>query len=165
MDVEDVIAETLARAYAVDNWQEVREAPAFLARIARNLLIDQARRSAIISFDYMADLDQLGRAVTYDGMFTARDELRRLEKIIDSLPGQQRRAFLLRRVHGYSISEVAAEMTLTVSTIEKHLTRALTTIARELAKNEDLASGAPQRDQHQSESDRRGSCASGHSAG
>jgi len=147
LDLDDVVAETLARAYAAPHWREVAEAPAFLARIARNFLIDHARREAIVSFEYMADLEQLGKAVCYQDALDARDELRRLEAIIDRLPQQQRKAFMLRRLHGYSIAEVAAEMGLAPATVERHMTRALIFITRETANYGDYAGGAPQRNQ------------------
>jgi RNA polymerase sigma factor (sigma-70 family) len=161
LDLDDVVAETLARAYAASNWREVTEAPAFLARIARNFLIDQTRREAVVSFEYMADLEQLGPAMSYDGVLDARDELRRLEKVIDRLPAQQRRAFILRRVFGYSIAEVAEEMQLAVSTVERHMTRALVFLTRETANYRDYARGEPQRNQGGSIGDRAGSRTTG----
>lgn len=137
VDLDDIVAETLARAYAVDDWRQIRNGIAFMHKIARNMLVDQARREAIVSFDYMADLEELGRGISYDGMFHARDELRRLEKLVLALPSQQRRAFMLRRVEGYSIAEVAVEMGLSVSTIENHLGRALASITRGTMDSED----------------------------
>ncbi|MGK2909744.1 MAG: RNA polymerase sigma factor [Sphingobium sp.] len=137
VDLDDIVAEVLMRAYTVEDWRQIRNGLAFMHRIARNLLVDQARREAIISFDYMADLDELGKAVSYEGMLHARDALRRLENLVKKLPVQQRRAFMLRRVEGYSIADVAAEMGLSVSTVENHLSRALASIARGTMDNED----------------------------
>lgn len=137
IDLDDVAAETLTRAFAAENWREVRHGLAFLYKIARNHLADEARRSAVVSFDYMADLDRLGRSTTIDGALDARDQLRRLEKMIYALPRQQRRAFLLRRVHGYSVADVGAEMGLSVSTVENHLSRALASIARGMVDSDD----------------------------
>lgn len=162
--MDDVVAEAFARAYAVEDWQQVRHGLSFVMRIARNYLIDEARREAVISFDYMADLETLVGGVSYDNMLTARDELRRLEKIIERLPTQQRRAFLLRRVMGHSIADVAAEMGLSVSTIENHLSRALALITRETTDNEDYGGERPEPDQNAARSYRRGSRTTGHSA-
>ncbi|MEC3948861.1 RNA polymerase sigma factor [Sphingobium sp. HWE2-09] len=164
MDLDDIVAEVLMRAYAVDDWRQIRNGLAFMHRIARNLLIDQARREAIISFDYMADLDDLGKTVSYDGMLNARDELRRLENLVKKLPMQQRRAFMLRRVEEYSVADVAAEMGLSVSTVENHLSRALASIARGTMDSENHdAEHTPARQNTKTEN-RGGSRASGRPA-
>lgn len=139
-DVDDLLAEVMARTYAFDGWREIRHGLAFATRTAHNILIDQQRREVIVSFDYMADLDTLNRSISYDGMLDARDALRRLEAIVDTLPPQQRRTFLLRRVHGHSAGEIADIMAISVSTVEKHLTRALASIATAMAGQEDHGS-------------------------
>lgn len=164
VDLDDILAEVLTRAYAVDDWRQIRNGLAFMHRIARNLLVDQARRDAIISFDYMADLEDLGRTVSYDGMLNARDELRRLETLVKKLPAQQKRAFILRRVEGYSIADVAAEMGLSVSTVENHLSRALAHIARGTMDNEDHDVEQPSTGQIAARGDRGASRASGRPA-
>ena len=140
-EVDDVVAEALARTFAAENWREIRNGLAFMTRIARNILIDRQRREVIVSFDLMADIEDLQRSVSYDGMLTARDELRRLERVIEALPPQPRRAFILRRVQGHSLAEVADIMSLSVSTIEKHLTKALKAVTQALAEQEDYVVG------------------------
>lgn len=136
-DLDDLVAEVMTRTYAYDGWREVRNGLAFITRAAHNILIDQQRREVIVSFDYMADLETLQRSVSYDEMFDARDALRHLEAVIERLPPQPRRAFLLRRVQGHSVGEVAEIMGISVSTVEKHLTKALARIAAERAEQED----------------------------
>ncbi|MFD1952064.1 RNA polymerase sigma factor [Sphingomonas arantia] len=140
-EVDDVVAEVLARTFAAENWRDIRYGLAFMTRIARNILIDRQRREVIISFDLMADIEDLQRSASYEHMLTARDELRRLERVIDALPPQPRRAFILRRVQGHSLIEVADIMRLSVSTIEKHLTKALKDVTRALAEQEDYVVG------------------------
>ncbi len=164
VDLDDIVAEALARAFAVEDWQQIRSGLAFLHRTARNLLIDQARREAVVSFDYMADLEELGRGVNYEGMLNARDELRRLETLVKALPQQQRRAFLLRRVEGYSIADVAAEMGLSVSTVENHLSRALASITRGTMDSEDYGVERPATGQNATAGHRGRSGASGRPA-
>ena len=143
-DLEDLIAEVMTRTYAYDGWRDIRNGLAFITRTAHNILIDQQRREVIVSFDYVADLETLQRSVSYDEMFDARDALRHLEAAIDTLPPQPRRAFLLRRVQGHSVGEVAEIMGISVSTVEKHLTKALARIIRLRAEQEEQ--GVVQRD-------------------
>lgn len=136
-ELEDVVAEVLARAYATDNWQNVTLGRAFLFTIARNLVIDNARRNKIVSFETIADLDLLQAEGSGESQLIARDALRRLQIILDTLPGQCRRVFLLRRVHEKSMAEIAEEMLLSVSTVEKHLAKAITLVMRAWAEREE----------------------------
>lgn len=130
MDLDDIVSEALVRTYETPDWREVRNGLHYLTTVARNILIDQARRDLVVSFDYLADLDTLGRSVSPEPMLDARDELRRVEAAVSSLPPQQRKALLLRRVHGYSLAEISEMMGVAVSTVETHLSRALAMLAR-----------------------------------
>lgn len=137
-DVDNLVAESLVRAYQVQDFARVTAGRAYLFTIARNLLIDALRREAIVSLDFVADLD----ALTSDGntaerQLQARDELRWLQGVVDRLPSQARKAFLLRRVHDLSLSTIAAQMSLSVSTVEKHLAKALKLVAEALSERED----------------------------
>jgi len=58
-ELEDMVAEVLARAYATDNWENVTTGRAYLFTIARNLVIDTARRNKVVSFETIADLELL----------------------------------------------------------------------------------------------------------
>ncbi len=136
-EAEDFTAETMARAYAIADYGRITAGRAFLFQIARNLLIDAARRDKIVSFELMADMDVLHADDTALSRLEARDELRRLQSIVETLPIQCRRVFLLRRVYDRSVPEIAEEMGLSVSTVEKHLTKAVTRVMRAIRDRED----------------------------
>jgi RNA polymerase sigma-70 factor (ECF subfamily) len=136
-ELEDMVAECLARAYATDSWQNVTAGRAFLFTIARNLVIDNARRNKIVSFEAIADMELLQADGNGEAQLVARDALRQLQGIVDTLPGQCRRVFLLRRVHEKSMAEIADEMVLSVSTVEKHLAKAIALVMRAWAEREE----------------------------
>lgn len=149
-DVEDVVSETLARAYATENWRRVDRGRAFVFQILRNLLVDAARRDNIVSIDFVADLERLhledGRPGP-EAVVTARDELRQLQRAIDTLPAQARRVFLLRRIEELSPGEIAVQMGLSVSTVEKHLAKAMLAVALALGHVEPVRKAALDEDQ------------------
>jgi RNA polymerase sigma-70 factor (ECF subfamily) len=136
-DLDNLVAESLARAYAAKEIDRITGGRSYLFTIAHNLLIDAARRDTIVSLDFVADLDTL-RAVddSMEAGISARAELRWLQSVVDTLPPQCRRVFLLRRVHDHSLEEIAAEMALSVSTVEKHLAKAVRLVASALAERE-----------------------------
>ena len=70
---------------------------------------------------------------------SARDQLRRLHQIMNGLPTQCRRVFVARRVHEKSLAEIAVEMDLSVSTVEKHLAKAIRLFAKAIAEQEEAA--------------------------
>jgi RNA polymerase sigma-70 factor (ECF subfamily) len=136
-DVDNLVAESLARAYTARDISRIAVGRGYLFAIARNLLIDTARREAIVSLDFVADLDLLRSDDTMEAAITARSELRQLQAIVDTLPPQCRRVFLLRRVQEFSLGEIAEQMALSVSTVEKHLAKAVLLVAKALSERED----------------------------
>lgn len=56
----------------------------------------------------------------------------RLDKIIRSLPAQSRKAFQMSRLEGMKYSEIAREMNITISAVERLISRALVKIKTEL---------------------------------
>lgn len=136
-ELEDTVAEVLARAYATENWEPVTAGRAYLFAIARNLVIDNARRNKIVSFETIADLEMLQSETGLEGQLHARDALRQVEVIVQTLPVQCRRVFILRRVHEKSMGEIAEEMQLSVSTVEKHLAKAVALVTRAWSEREE----------------------------
>jgi RNA polymerase sigma factor (sigma-70 family) len=136
-ELEDMVAEVLARAYATENWENVTTGRAYLFTIARNLVIDTARRNKVVSFETIADLELLGGENNIEAQLHAREALRQVEAIVESLPPQCRRVFILRRIHEKSMLEIADEMSLSVSTVEKHLAKAIAIVMRAWAEREE----------------------------
>ena len=64
----------------------------------------------------------------------AKQELAQLYALIDKLPNKIKVAFLLHRGRGLSYSEIAAEMGVSNSMVEKYITEALKLLRRELAR-------------------------------
>lgn len=136
-ELEDTVAEVLTRAYATENWEPVTAGRAYLFTIARNLVIDNARRNKIVSFETIADLELLQSETGLEGQLHARDALRQVEAIVENLPLQCRRVFVLRRVHEKTMGEIAEEMQLSVSTVEKHLAKAIALVMRAWSEREE----------------------------
>ncbi|MEJ7935159.1 sigma-70 family RNA polymerase sigma factor [Sphingobium sp. AN558] len=136
-ELEDMVAEVLTRAYATENWENVTTGRAYLFTIARNLVIDTARRNKIVSFETIADLELLQGESNLETQLHAREALRQVQAIVDTLPVQCKRVFILRRIHEKSMFEIAEEMSLSVSTVEKHLAKAVAIVMRAWAEREE----------------------------
>jgi RNA polymerase sigma-70 factor (ECF subfamily) len=98
---------------------------AYVFTTARNQLINMSRRQQVVSFELVADLEEVHRdydMFATDRQLSARDELRRTQQALNSLPGRCREVIKLRKVQGYSAQEAAEELNVSISTIEKELT-------------------------------------------
>lgn len=142
-DLDDIVAESLARAFDTKDFARVTGGRAYVFRIARNLIIDQARRDKIVSFEQLADFDLIASDQNAEARLEARDELRRLEAIVDTLPIQCRRAFILRRIYDKPVAEIAEEMGLSVFTVDKHIARATAKVMLAIGEFEEFRIGGP----------------------
>ncbi|MDF0545760.1 sigma-70 family RNA polymerase sigma factor [Sphingobium sp. H39-3-25] len=136
-ELDDMVAEIMTRAYACESWERITAGRSYLFAIARNLVIDNARRNKVVSFESIADLELLQAGPNVEAQIHARDALRQVQEIVDTLPPQCRRAFILRRIHEKSMAEIAEEMELSVSTVEKHLAKSVSLVMRSWAEREE----------------------------
>lgn len=100
----------------------------YLFTVARNHLINQAKRSQIVSFELVADMGSLD--VEFDRFeaerqLTARDELRRAQDGLNNLPPRCREVVWLRKVQGLSTRETAEQLGISVDTVEKQITQGM----------------------------------------
>jgi RNA polymerase sigma factor (sigma-70 family) len=137
---EDLLHDTFARIIASESWREIDSPAGFAIRTARNVVYDGLRRQQVVSIEFVADVGALGlvdEQADPEATLVARDELRRLRAIVEALPAQQRRVFTLRKVYGMSPQAIAERLGLSVSTVEKHLVKAVRECAQALAREDD----------------------------
>ncbi len=109
----------------------IQESRAFLFKIANNVLIDHWRRNqkqAVIrqeELDEEAMLHAVSSSADPAEVLNHTQRLQRLYDAIESLPPRQREAFVLCRFEGLSQSEIAEQMEISISMVEKHIARAM----------------------------------------
>jgi RNA polymerase sigma-70 factor (ECF subfamily) len=127
-DIEDIVQETYVRVCQVDQPETIRHPRSFLYRIACNIALDHVKRAEsrlTDSMDEVADGDEHFDAArsgdeTYDQV-AAKQEFEFFCEAVRQLPLQCRRAFVLRKVYGYSQKEIAETLSLSENTVEKHI--------------------------------------------
>lgn len=130
-EIEDIVQETFVRACQAAHRSEIKAPRSFLYRTARNLALDQVKRaetrltvsldkdpSAQPGFQHNLADETLERVST-------DEEFARFCQAVRHLPTQIRRAFVLKKVYGYSQREIADEMGLSQSTVEKHIAQGI----------------------------------------
>ena len=104
---------------------------AYLFTIATNLIRDMARRSAtrkVGQHDHLHEEECEDEMPSAEDRLQSRQELTRIRDLIGKLDPKCRRAFLFSRLDNMSYREIADEMEISVSMVEKHISRALARI-------------------------------------
>ena len=129
-EVEDIVQETYVRLCQVDKNKKVaiREPRSYVLRIARNLALDHVKRSesrltAGADIDDLRDEDFLlpSEMDPTHAQIASDEEFAFFCEAVRSLPKQCRRAFVLKKVYGYSLKEIMGEMGLGQATVETHI--------------------------------------------
>lgn len=97
---------------------------AYMYTLARNHLINQARRARIVPIETIADMDAVHRDIDMfetERALTARDELRHARDGIDKLPPKCREIILLQKVDGMTDREAAASLGVSVETVRRQI--------------------------------------------
>lgn len=128
----DLAQTSFERTYAYVASTPVASARAVLFRTARNLCVDKFRRDRLLQWESLdAQPGEAGRpgAASNDRspehVAVDRNMLDHVGAVIDGLPPRCREAFVLSRVHGLSHEEIARELGITRSAVEKHVMRGL----------------------------------------
>jgi RNA polymerase sigma-70 factor (ECF subfamily) len=126
LEIDDVVQETYARLIALESVDHVRNSRTYMFQTAHSVLMTHLRRSKVVSFVTVADVEQLGLAASEaspERQTADRDELQRLAEAIAGLPVKIRDVFILRRVYGLAQRDVARRLGVSESTVEKHMSR------------------------------------------
>jgi len=137
-DADDLLQEAYARLWLID-LSKIENARGYLYAIVRNLLGEHARRARIVPMERLGEIEALRIPSDEPGperQATARQELERLERIVEALPEQGRRAFQLQKFRGLSQREIAQTMNISEKTVEKHLATALLRVLDTLKQEE-----------------------------
>jgi RNA polymerase sigma factor (sigma-70 family) len=132
-DITDLRQETYARVFEAAGASRPAQPRAFLFATARNLMSDRIRRERVVSIEAVGNIDELNvlvEEVTPERSNIARQELKRLASAFDLLPPKCREVMWLRRVQEMSQREVASELRIKETTVEKHVSKAIRLLAK-----------------------------------
>ena len=138
-DAAEVAQETFIRLYRLEHPDQLDNARAFLFQVASNLAVDQLRRRSLHFRFLKAESVEVGEEGSRDTaspeqIVSSREKLERIYQAVDRLPEKCRQAFLLHRTSGLSYSDIALELGVSVSSVEKYILQALKECRQELAK-------------------------------
>lgn len=137
-DVEDIAQETILKVLEAGSKGEIRY-KAYLFRTAHNLALNTLNRKSnqwVDSIEDFVDQDVLSSGHELEDDLAAQQRFQLFCQAAAQLPEQCRRVLILRKVYGYSQQEVAKQLAISVSTVEKHLAKGLLRCRQFLADKE-----------------------------
>ena len=134
-DVADVVQETYCRVLKAGELEAIRDPKAFLFRVANNVVLNAAKHRRSDVEDSAVDIESIDandeKPSLYRGL-KAKQELAIVRAALEELAPKCREVFVLNRFENLSYSEIAAELDLSVSMIEKHVSQALSHLRKRL---------------------------------
>ncbi len=127
-DLDDVVQESFERVLHRADPAQVRNPRAYLGQTAHIIVLGRMRRRQVVQFELCDDFGAIGLQCGEplpDEQCIAREALARVELAFAALPERTRRVVQLRRLDGLSLRDTAAELGVTESAIEKHMSRAM----------------------------------------
>lgn len=121
----DLAHDTFIRLLAREEPVVMREPRAYLTTVAQRVLANHWRREQV-EHAYLNVLAQLPEASvpSLEERTILLETLIEIDRLLDGLPGQVRRAFLHAQLDGMSHAEIAAALGISISTVKRHLLRA-----------------------------------------
>jgi RNA polymerase sigma factor (sigma-70 family) len=134
-EADDLVQEAYANTLSVENWRAIDGPRSFVFRVIHNLAVSRIRRDKVVTFETVPDMAALGTADPAPDAFAqaaARQELARLENAIRALPDKCRQVVTLRKIYELPPDEIAGRLKISVSTVEKHLSKGMRLVAEAL---------------------------------
>ena len=140
-DIEELLQELFLRVWKNRDNLDTERYLGYLYKIAENLVYDRLRKAARekrLSVDYFTHIIEAYSHIE-EGIFD-KELLAVLQRGIQQLPEQRRRVFELCKIEGKSYEEVSQLLSISVATVNSHITNANASIKAYFKQHPELAS-------------------------
>ena len=135
-EIEDYTQETFLKAFAAETKTDIQNPKAFLLRVAKNLALSELKRKVNTNTDHIEDsggtevlTDE--RQVSIENQIDGQRKLVVACKVIASLSEHHRQALLMRKMEKLKFKQIATQLNVSLSTIEKRVATALVQLREE----------------------------------
>lgn len=133
---QDIVQESYMKAIALQNSQEILNKRALLYKIAKNLMIDKARKNFNLQEVLYEEHEYIAKTVEPEEVLLEQDRQKTLMRALQTLPQKRKEAFVLHVLEGYSRDEVSQMMGISIDAVEKHLSRASIELKEKIKRKE-----------------------------
>lgn len=127
-DIEDICQETILRALEAEKSRNIHEPRAFLFGVSKNIVRKKLNRDSNSLIRFIEDFSPREYVSSEPPLEDAIDDQQRMlffAEALVTLPSQCQRVFIMKKVYGYSHKEIAAQLGISISTVEKHVATGL----------------------------------------
>lgn len=131
----DLVQESFLRLAEQRGKERIDNSPAYLYRTAHNLMIDHARQQSRRKTEpvpHEALEEIVEERPGLDEEAAEAQHMRRLREAVAELPPRTREIFRLNRLEGLTHAEVARQLDISDSSVQKHLSKALAHVMQRL---------------------------------
>jgi len=123
---EDLSQDTFVRLLGREQLAEPREPRAFLVQVAKGLLFDYFRRTALEQ-DYLSELMLIPEAEqpSLEEQQLILEDLKAIDRMLGKLSSKARAAFLYNRIDGLSHGEIAEKIGVSVPRVRQYLAQGM----------------------------------------
>ncbi|PHR56835.1 MAG: hypothetical protein COA43_13340 [Robiginitomaculum sp.] len=123
-EIDDIAQETFIRAFSAEKKSKIEYPKAYIYRVARNLALEYLEKRSTRMTCYIEDSCEKNVFQSNEDVESNVDVLHKLELIkhaIAKLPPQCQRVFIMHKVYGFKYKEIANQLEISVSTVEKYM--------------------------------------------
>ena len=132
-DAGDIAQAAYLRLYTLDDLNQLSNAKAFLFQVAANMSIDQLRREVLHKNYLDKEISKVSKdlsamtpeVISLEREIEAKEALYLIHSRLEDLPQNAREAFILSRNKGWSYNQIATQLGVSVSSVEKYILLAL----------------------------------------
>lgn len=127
-DVDDLIQEAILRVAQSCQRHEVRDSAGFLVRTVTRLSMNDCRDRERHPYDPrpVEELESITPLIDTspppEEVVSQQQQWNLIERVLDTVDERTRKAFILNRIHGLKYAEVAQQLGVSASTVEKDIT-------------------------------------------
>ena len=142
-EIDDLIQEVLLRMHNRRSTVEVANLPSFIFQTATNVLLDRRRRETVRRSSAHCELKEIQHPrddLSPERILQAKQEASVAVEALKELSPRTRAAFVLIRFEGLSYKAAATRLGISVSAVEKHVTKALRLVSTRLQETDERRS-------------------------
>lgn len=135
---DDLAQSAFARLASMNDLSAIREPKAFLFRVALNLGFDQLDKQAAtrrLHGSYKIHAEQMQNPAP-ETVYDSDERLERIARLIDTLPDFDRELLRRSRLKGETLSAIAVEQNMSISTLSRRIARIMAELKLRLEREE-----------------------------
>jgi RNA polymerase sigma-70 factor (ECF subfamily) len=127
-DVEDIVQETFLKSYEAGLKTEITHQRTYMLTIAKNLALNHVSKASVRKNQSLDDLQTLPidlASTSLESQIASKERFLHFCQATETLSVDVKRVFILKKVHGMSQKEIADNLGISQSTVEKHVAKGL----------------------------------------